>query len=241
MSSCTHSAYRLADWYEDSFQGHVRNIHPESSISNITLQLLWKSFLFYAHHPFPPNAHGQVDFDAFRRGVMLTVFQHDNLLGTREFDWYWRHDAEFFRRASFERIFRSIADPAAQASQQQNGVTASQRDMMDVLIMVVPQHMHSAPSPDQLETVAQKLLPAGSAGSQKQAKRDHLTQLFSLMLRMRISKETWGSSRYLGDFVEASSTDDELVKALVSSLAGDESNQTITSDQFLRAIDTMVM
>ncbi|OBT83027.1 hypothetical protein VE02_07762 [Pseudogymnoascus sp. 03VT05] len=182
---------------------------------------------------------GKVDFDAFRRAVLLTVFQCDDLLGTRELEWFWRNDAAFFRRASYERMFRSIGAPetTTQPLKQQNGMTSALSDAMDGLIMVGPQFMHAAPSPEQLEVVARNLFAREPALTQREVRWEDVSTLMNLLLRMRLNKEKWGSFYHLGDFVYASPADKELTEALVDSLTGDGSEQTVTSDQLLRAID----
>ena len=221
----------------------MRSTHSEAAISDAALQLLWRSFHFYAHHPFPRDSqYGEVDFDAFQRAVLLTVFQCDELLGTRELDWFWRNDAAFFRRARFERMFRSIgvAESTTHVLKQQNGMTSALSDAMDVLIMLVPQFMHAAPSPEQLEVVARNLFAREPTLTQREVRREDVSILMDLLLRMRLTNEKWGSSYHLGDFVDASPADKELTEALVNSLIGDGSEQIVTSDQLLLAIDIVV-
>ncbi|OBT70954.1 hypothetical protein VF21_10226 [Pseudogymnoascus sp. 05NY08] len=225
---------------EESFTRHVRSTHSKAAISDAALQLLWRSFHFYAYHPFPRvSQYGQVDFDAFQRAVLLTAFQCDDLLGTRELEWFWRNDAAFFRRASFKRMFRSIGVPetTTRLLKQQNGMTSTLSDAMDVFIMVGPQFMHAAPSPEQLEAVARNLFAREPTLTQREVRREDVSTLVDLLLRMRLNKEKWGSFYHLGDFVDASPADNELTEALVNSLIGDGSEQTVTSDQLLRAID----
>ncbi|OBT60744.1 hypothetical protein VE03_10877 [Pseudogymnoascus sp. 23342-1-I1] len=184
----------------------------------------------------------KVNFDAFRRAFLLTVFQCDDLLGTRELEWLWRNDAAFFRRANFERMFRSIGVPetTTRSSNQQNGMASALSDAMDVLIMVVPQFIHAAPWPEQLEVVARKLFAGEPTLTQREVRREDVSTLMNLLLRMRLNKEKWGWFYHLGDFAEASLENEELTEALVNSLTGDESEQAVTSDQLLRAIDIVV-
>ncbi|ELR09470.1 hypothetical protein VC83_00615 [Pseudogymnoascus destructans] len=181
----------------------------------------------------------KVDFEAFQRAVLLTAFQCDGLLGTLLLEWFWRNDAAFFRRANFERMFRSIGVPetTTQLLNQQNGMTSALSDAMDVLIMVVPQFMHAAPSPEQLEVVAWNLFARETTLTQREVKREVVSTLKYLLLRIRLNKEKWRSFCHLGDFVDASPADKELTEALVNSLTGDGSEQTVTSDQLLLAID----
>ncbi|OBT52701.1 hypothetical protein VE04_07153 [Pseudogymnoascus sp. 24MN13] len=165
----------------------------------------------------------------------------DGLLGTRELDWFWRNDEAFFRRASFERMFRSIGvlETTNQLLKEQNGMTSALSDAMDVLIMVVPQFMHGAPSPEQLEVVARNLFAKEPTLTQREVRREDVSTLMDLLLRMTLSEEKWGSVYHLGDFVDASPADKELTEALVNSLTGDGSEQIVTYDQLLLAIDTV--
>ncbi len=119
-------------------------------------------------------------------------------------------------------------------------MTSALSDAMDVLIVVVPQFMHAAPSPEQLEVVARKLFAGEPTLTQREVRRDVVSILMNLLLRMRLNKEKWGSFYHLSAFAEASPADEELTEALVNSLTGDESEQTVTSDQLLRAIDMLV-
>ncbi|KFZ13844.1 hypothetical protein V502_06414 [Pseudogymnoascus sp. VKM F-4520 (FW-2644)] len=240
FSSNEATAYGISDWNEESLRRHVRSTQSKAAISATALQLLWRSFHFYAYHPFPRDPqHGQIDFDAFRRAVLLTVFQCDELLDTRELEWFWRNDASFFRRANFERTFISIGVPETitQPLKQQNGMTSALSDAMDVLIMVVPQFMHVAPSPEQLEVVARKLFAGEPTMTQREVRLEVVSTLMNLLLRIRLNKEKPGSFYYLSDFAEANPADEELTEAFINSLIGDESEQTVTSDQLLRAID----
>ena len=139
-------------------------------------------------------------------------------------------------------MFRSIGVPETitQPLKQQNGMTSALSDAMDVLIMVVPQFVHAAPLPEQLEVVARKLFAGEPTMTQREARPEVVSTLMNLLLRMRLNKEKPGSFYYLSDFAEASPADEELTEALVSNLIGDESEQTVTSDQLLRAIDMVV-
>ncbi|KAI1879619.1 hypothetical protein JX265_002573 [Neoarthrinium moseri] len=241
---CYEGSSQQKYWNDESFRKHVRSRHSVGAMSDAAIQLLWLSFHFYAYHPFPRGLQpANVDFDAFRRAVLLTVCQGDCLLGTRELDWFWRNDAAFFRRAGFERIFRSIAAPetttGTDPSKQQTGMTSSLSDTMDVLVMVGPQFMHAMPSPAKLEPVARRLFAERSVVGRRAATRDEVSTLVSLLLRLRLEKEIWGFFYHLGDILEASPEDEGLTEALVNSLVADESEQPIASERLLRAVDLM--
>ncbi|TRX89572.1 hypothetical protein FHL15_009481 [Xylaria flabelliformis] len=235
--SSSHRKY----WTEESFFNHVRGSYSTNVISGATIALLWKSFYFYAYHPFPLDLHrdAQIDFDAFIRATLLIVSQCDELLGTRELDWYWRQDTAFFRKASFVRMFRSIAAPDHKSrSQQQVDMTSSLSDAMDVLVMIGPQFMHAMPSEPQLESVARKLFVEGPpvAGGQV-VRREDLSALIRLLLRLRLKERIWGTRCHFGNLVEAESGEEYLTEVLVDTLTGDNSGQIVTFQQLTGAID----
>lgn len=242
--------YKILDWNEDCFKKYIRSTHSNVIISDPAVQLLWRSFHFYAYHPFPRDPqNGKVEIAAFEHAARLLVFRHNDLLGTRELDYFWRNDDSFFHRASFKRVFRSIGvlETATQLSkqqtQQQNDINSELSDTMDVLIMIGPQFIHAAPSSEQLEIVARKLFAKEPFIKQRKVKRKEISILMSLLLRIRLKKEKWGSwgSYYnLGDFAEANLVDKTLTEVLVNSLMGNESDQTITSEQLLKAMDLIV-
>ncbi|KAI0555030.1 hypothetical protein F4679DRAFT_525795 [Xylaria curta] len=235
------SSSRQKYWTEESFFSHIRGTHSVGTISDATIALLWKSFYFYAYHPFPLDLdqHAKVDFDAFVRATLLTVSQCDELLGTRELDWYWRQDAAFFRRASFARIFRSIAVPDHKSPKQQTvDVTSSLSDTMDVLVMIGPQFMHAIPSEPQLESVARKLFAEGPPLAEGQmVRREDLSALIRLLLRLRLEERRWGTRCHFGNLVEAEPREEDLTESLVDALTGDDSGQMITFQQLTEAID----
>ncbi|KAI0862764.1 hypothetical protein F4860DRAFT_110842 [Xylaria cubensis] len=236
--SLSHQKY----WTEESFFNHVRGSYSAGVISDATIALLWRSFYFYAYHPFPLDLHqdAQIDFNAFIRATLLTVSQCDELLGTRELDWYWRRDTAFFRKASFVRMFRSIAAAPdhKSRSQQQVDMASSLSDAMDVLVMIGPQFMHAMPSEPQLESVARKLFVEGPpvAGGQV-VKREDLSALIRLLLRLRLEERRWGTRCHFGKIVEAESGEEYLTEALVDALTGYDSGQIITFQQLTGAID----
>lgn len=240
------NAHKASDWKEESLRRYIRSAHSEAAISDAATQLLWRSFHFYAYHPFPQDpAEGELDFGAFKRAVLLTLVQCDDLLGTRELQYFWRKDALFFRKAGVARLFRSIGIPKAttQPIEQQSHIGSIVSDAIDVLVMVVPHFVHACPSPEQLEAVARRLFAEGPVVARREVKRKEVSILISLLLRLRVKKETWGSGGSyfnMGDIVEASSADAELTETLVNSLAGDESKQPIASEQLLKAIELMV-
>ncbi|KAI1738409.1 hypothetical protein F4680DRAFT_426058 [Xylaria scruposa] len=236
------SSSRQKYWTEESFFSHIRGTHSVGAISDATIALLWKSFYFYAYHPFPLDLdqHAKVDFDAFIRATLLTVSQCDKLLGTRELDWYWRQNATFFRKASFARIFRSIAvlPDHTSSKQQKVDMTSSLSDTMDALVMIGPQFMHAMPLEPQLESVARKLFAEGPPLAEGQVvRREDLSALIRLLLRLRLEERRWGTRCHFGNLVEAGPRDEDLTESLINALTGDDSGQMITFQQLAGAID----
>ncbi|KAH8899992.1 hypothetical protein GQ53DRAFT_206193 [Thozetella sp. PMI_491] len=233
-------------WNEESFRSYVRSAHPGLAIPDAALQLLWRSFHFFAYHPFPRDPRdGKVDFEAFQRAALLNVFRCNDFLGTRELDWFWRNDAAFYHKASVDRIFRSLGVPQTTAQgeplRQQNGIASAMSDAMDVLVMIGPQFMHATPPAELLEGVARKLLAGEPAVAQREIRRNDVSTLIDLLLRIKLKKEKWGSFYHFGEFADANPADEALTEALVHSLIGDksESEQTVTSEQLIGAQDLL--
>lgn len=114
-------------------------------------------------------------------------------------------------------------------------------DAMDVLAMVGPQFIHRGPTAEQLKSVARNLLVPGVM--EKEVRREEISILMSLLIRLRVKKEKWGSwGTYYnhGDIAQASPADAELTEILVNSLAGDNYKGPITFERLLRAMDLMV-
>ncbi|KAL3418043.1 hypothetical protein PVAG01_11052 [Phlyctema vagabunda] len=225
-------------WNEDSFRRHIKGTQSAATLSETEIQLLWRSFYFYAYHPFPRDVRdGKIDFDAFQRAAQLLIFQCNDLLGTRELEWFWRNDAVFFQNASFERIFRSIAvEKTAGQSSKPNYMNSSVSDAMDVLIMVGPQFMHAAPTPEQLEIVARTLF-ATKASLQTEIKRQDMKTLIVLLLRLELQKEKWATLYNFGEIVDSSPIVEELAEALVNSLIGNSSEEDTASEQIVHAMN----
>ncbi|KAI0533088.1 hypothetical protein GGR58DRAFT_517179 [Xylaria digitata] len=206
-------------WTAESFHNHIRSAHSVGAISDAAIALLWRSFHFYAYHSFPrdPQQHAKIGFDAFRRAALLTIYQCDGLLGTRELDWYWRESGAFFRKAGFARIFRSIAIPEHEFSEQQEmDITPSSlSDAMDVLVMIGPQFIHSVPSEFQLGSMARRLFAHGPTMSRRNVvKWEDISAFIDLLLRLRLKEERWARSYYFGTIVEAESVRGDFTEAL---------------------------
>ncbi|EHA51281.1 hypothetical protein MGG_09752 [Pyricularia oryzae 70-15] len=239
-------------WTEQSFCDQIRSSYQDTVISENAIKLLWRSFLFYANHPFSSSPclrpqDALVDFEQFKLAVLLTVFQRDRMLGTLDdANVYWREDGALRNRQSgFDRMFSSLVcnatDPGGEKPEQlKEGFPSAMSDAMDVLVMAAPAHMHSLPTEQHLLPTVQRLfaskdgIPAVQRG--QEVGRSEVQTLMDLLLRLRVrqSGKAWGSEPrlYPGDLLEASSGDSGLTKALVNTLMGtDRIDGTVTVRQ----------
>ncbi|KAI0967782.1 hypothetical protein F4678DRAFT_482811 [Xylaria arbuscula] len=229
----------LSHGKSESFHSHIRTTHSARAISDAAVALLWGSFHFYAYHPFPRDSqrHPNVDFEAFRRAALLTVFQCDGLLGTRELDWYWRENGAFFHKAGLTRVFRSIAILADEFWEQESPTVS---DAMDVLVMLGPQFIHAIPSGSQLEAVSRKLFTDWPAVEPRNVvKQEDISILMDLLIRLRLHERRWANYYHFGTVVEADSTSQDLTRALVNSLTEKCGEQKIKVQHLSGYMDLM--
>ncbi|KAI0410687.1 hypothetical protein F5X98DRAFT_381529 [Xylaria grammica] len=241
---CIEDSAQQKYWNEESFRRYIRSRHSADVICDPVVRLLWRSFHFYAYHPFPRGLqYGKVDYDAFQRAALLTVFQCDRLLGTRELDWFWRNDAAYFRKASVQRIFRSIVVPESTAgadlAMHLSDMTCVLSDAADVLVMVGPQFIHAMPSPEQLEIVARKLSSETPDLARRTVRREEVSILINLLLRVRLEEEKWGSCWNFGDIVESRPVVGRTARPIVNSIIGKDGDRSIISEQFPTIVDLM--
>ncbi|KAJ3570896.1 hypothetical protein NPX13_g5572 [Xylaria arbuscula] len=232
-------------WTEECFHNHIRSSYWDATISDAAVRLLWRSFYFYARHPFPTlierSQEAALDFESFKRAVLLTVFQTDGLLGTVELDWYWREDAAFFHKASIARMFSSFSLPLIPCGPQEHTEAPVLSDIMDVLVMTGPQFIHAVPSKDQLEPVAQRLFAEGGSKVTRvqTVRRDDFDTFMDFLLRLRLMERRWGLSYPFGDFVEASCEHHGVTKTMVELLAGSNGDEEIHIQKILKVIDML--
>ncbi|KAI0198009.1 hypothetical protein F4808DRAFT_270922 [Astrocystis sublimbata] len=225
-------------WDESSFRNFIRATHPASTIPEPHIQLLWRCFSFYARHPFPIQfEENTITLSQFQRGVLLTAYQCDAYLGTRDgLQYYARDDGvEHARRAGFARLFSSIAGSAVATletqEQKADAFGAAVEDCMDVLAMLGPQRIHHSPSTQTLKAAAQRL--CGEDGMQhavcrsSSVEREQLSLLLDLLLRLRLGDKMWGLGA-LSTGCFADTGDAGMVKALGDYLAGSDEGRKIT-------------
>ncbi|KAH7386229.1 hypothetical protein BKA64DRAFT_137786 [Cadophora sp. MPI-SDFR-AT-0126] len=132
-------------WNESCFKGCIRTVHDASIVIDHTGSLLWRSFSYYAYHPFPRGDVYQIRIDesAFLRGATLLALQTNDLLGTQDGDWFWQHNDTYFHRKNWERMLRSILLPSVEKLDETEDNDESEQesrvsDVMDVLSMTQP-------------------------------------------------------------------------------------------------------
>ncbi|GAW10955.1 hypothetical protein ANO14919_002930 [Xylariales sp. No.14919] len=167
----------------------------------------------------------------------------DRLLGTRELDWFWRNDAAYFRKASVQRIFRSIVVPESTAgadlAMHLSDMTCVLSDAADVLVMVGPQFIHAMPSPEQLEIVARKLSSETPDLARRTVRREEVSILINLLLRVRLEEEKWGSCWNFGDIAESRPVVGRTARPIVNSIIGKDGDRSIISEHFPTIVDLM--
>ena len=161
-----------------------------------------------------------------------------------EGSYYWRHDEAFFRKVDFQRVFRSLGQPAGMGTAHAKpgqASTSALEDVMDVLSMTLPLSVNLAPSPDQLSPVAQKLLDecAPSRANYRVARKDLLI-LLELLLCLRLQKSTWGPRFHLGTLTEVKPGDRELADVMVAGVRICQDEDSLTPDEVLRVIGLLV-
>ena len=174
--------------------------------------------------------------------MALLVAQGTDLLGTQDSgDYFWRSEDAYFQRANFEALFRSIGltDNTEKLTIDSSSVSILEA-AMDVLAMTQPYNVCLAPSPEQLRPAAQKLLEEGSFQSRYRTARKDLSNLLSLLFRVSLRRDKWGSYFHFGSIGACDPSDLELADILVEGLAGNQDVEYLTSAQTITATDLLV-
>ncbi|PYH78229.1 hypothetical protein BO82DRAFT_422031 [Aspergillus uvarum CBS 121591] len=200
---------RTADWTKQSLEAHISSCHPSSALSDEVIDLLWRCFHYYASHPFPKEATGEViDSDAFDRAVALLAHGGTSLLGTQDDGgYYWRNhdDTQYIRRANLARMLRSIGHPETVSlppAEHQKDTPSVLSDVVDVLATTQPYSINQAPSLERLGTTARELLTEEPATPTR--------------WRLRVSPtRKWDRTRYFGCFAPSDPADEHLDTCLI--------------------------
>lgn len=230
------------DWNANCLKRHIETAHPEFATSETIINVLWRVFRFYAYHPFPRSAtDGRVDSAAFQRAVTLLAIQGTDILGTQDGgDCLWREDDAFFCRADFARIFRSIGLPKSitrPSTEMDHSQNCSLNDVMDVLATTQPHTVSLAPSPDQLESAARKLVGQNLTRRRYEVAHQDVSTLLSLLLRLRLHQARWALGFRFGEIDPAYSGDPELADVLVDALDVEKVTEV---GQILRVMNLLV-
>ncbi|KAH9212242.1 hypothetical protein DL95DRAFT_525211 [Leptodontidium sp. 2 PMI_412] len=240
-------------WNEHCFRNYIRTRHDASFLSNQTISLLWRSFGYYAFHPFPRGEVDQIriDADAFHRAVALLALQANDLLGTQKGSWHRRHNDEYFDRKSWERMLRSVALPCGakldDSFDESDGRGAMASDIMDVLSMTrPPPSLLRHPSPVQLEPAANVLFDDGGRGPRcaYRATKTDMQTLVEVLIRLRLRKEKWGRYFPSGDLDVISSQGTKIAEMLAfesfsAETQAGEDEGVVTSDDITIAMDRL--
>ncbi|KAG4437063.1 hypothetical protein IFR05_007438 [Cadophora sp. M221] len=243
-------------WNEHCFKNYIRIRHDSTLLSDQTISLLWRSLSYYAFHPFPCGHVDQIRIDeaAFHRGVALLALQANDLLGTQEGSWYWRHEDEYFDRKSWERMLRSVALPRdAKVSKleddfdESDGREGMVSDIMDVLSMTQPPPpLPHLPSPTQLEPAANRYFDEETRGPRcvYRATKTDVQSLVEVLIRLQLRKEKWGRHFHAGDLDVISSQGMKMAKMMAfesfsaETQVGDDDG-VLTSDDITRTMDRL--
>ena len=108
---------------------------------------------------------------------------------------------------------------------------------MNVLAMTQPHFVSLAPSPNQLETTARKLLGQNLACTQYGATRQDVSTLLSFLLRLRLHKAKWAPGFHFGEIDPSYPGDQGLADVLVDAL---NVEKILETEQTLRVMNLLM-
>jgi hypothetical protein len=205
--------------------------------------LLWRCLVFYAYHPFPQHAdNATINVNDFVRATtLLATHGADSLGKVEKGDYYLHHDEEFYRQADFRRIFRSISRPTTPTTIKKSLNPDVVADLVSVLAMVAPYFIHSAPSLEQLESTAHRLLDeCASACTSRAVHRRDLSILLEVLMRLGLEKSTWGRGLPFGSIDTAESTDGVLANASVADVLRKLTGDDLTDEELSKVTKLLV-
>ncbi|PWY88364.1 hypothetical protein BO70DRAFT_331738 [Aspergillus heteromorphus CBS 117.55] len=248
-SSIRDSPQEQPYWTKKSFQNHLVRTHPDTTIPDTAINVLWTCFCFFAYHPFPlPSADDtKLYLPAFERALILLSVQGARLLGVADSDFghrWGRHDEPCNCSFRTIRILRSISLVNRQSSNFAPQVagfdTFNTDDAVDALLSIVPFHPKVNASPRDLKPLAERLLE-GRRTDQYQIKVIDLAALLGLIMRLRVyDKPTWGSRDFhYGSFEDTTPGKEELAHILARSFCSGQEDKYLAPDTVLRALDIL--
>ena len=220
------------DWCEESLRNHIEKQQPHLTSSEDVVQLLWRSFHFYAFHPFPRSpTEGRIDLEAFLRALTMLAAQGADLLGfIEDIDSYWRVDRhDLYEQAKLKRIFRSIGTPEklTNLDDESNHIV---EETTDVLAMTQPFFMHNGPHEHQLVPAARRLLGENLIQTRRRVSWQDFATLLGVLVRLNLFKDNWGLSFPFGSFIPADFCGDELASILIDALKDDHGEEEMSFD-----------
>ncbi|PYI04460.1 hypothetical protein BO78DRAFT_449873 [Aspergillus sclerotiicarbonarius CBS 121057] len=236
-------------WTKECLRNHIARIHPDTTLPDAAIDVLWSCFYFYAYHPFPrENANGgKLELPAFQRALTLLALRGTTLLGTVNEDGqpgpYWRSlRCPSTGLSNIDRIFRSISEVSHEPNPGTQIVDSSTfiiEDVMDVLATTYPSHIKFSPWYPELKEVAEGLLE--DRVPQYQLKDNDLTALVSMILRLRLHKPTWGEDGehfHYGSFAESNPQVEELANVMVQQFQPRQKG-FLSADRILQGLDVV--
>ncbi|KAK6820193.1 hypothetical protein RU639_007480 [Aspergillus parasiticus] len=231
-------------WTIKSFHNHLARTHPDTTIPEAAIDVLWSCFCFYAYLPFsfPGAGDRKLDLPAFERGLILLSLQGTRLLGTivDDFGPCWKRNEEPCScRSRINRIFRSISLVNRQSSSDPRVArfdTFVTDDVIDAILLIFPAHPLLNPSFEQLNPLTERFLERRP--DQYQMKVNDLAALLCLIMRLRVYKPTWGRDFHYGSFEESCPEKEELANILARSFCLDQ-DEYLDPDSVLRALDIL--
>ncbi|EFQ99291.1 hypothetical protein MGYG_02302 [Nannizzia gypsea CBS 118893] len=239
-------------WNVESLKRFIQRTYSEAVISGAGVQLLWRSFHFFAYCPFPQDPQdGRVNFNAFLRATNMIVFQADKHFGDFNRSCAgWGHEPEFHEKASFRRILRSIGVPVKaisqpekhQAEKHQAVVTSTPTestsilwDIVDSLAIGIPGFCDLTIPQEEIEEAAPRIREEFATFMRRKVNREEMSILISLILRVRLVKEKWLYFA-MGEIAETNPEGETLTLSLVNSLIDGEE---FPLDQYTRVADIL--
>ncbi|KAJ5818249.1 hypothetical protein N7474_003840 [Penicillium riverlandense] len=228
-------------WTKESLRDHIAKAHPDTTIPDTAIDVLWSCFYFYAFHPFPRHGadNGKIERPAFERAIILLAFKGTEFLGTTRGHHYRAstYGRLYICRSNVDRIFRSIGRVSHRPNQSSLGSPFIDEDVMDVLASAQPNPVKGNLGANTLKLPAQRLLKG--ANPQYQVHIKDLTTLTGLLNRMRLYKLTWGQQCFhYGSLENSSPQKMELVDILVQPFRPDREG-FLTLDSMTRGLDIL--
>ncbi|PYH98274.1 hypothetical protein BO71DRAFT_316592 [Aspergillus ellipticus CBS 707.79] len=243
-SSIRDSPQEQPYWTKKSFQIHLSKAHPDATIPDTAIDVLWSCLCFYAYHPFPlPGAgDGKLELPAFERGLILLSLQGTRFLGAVDdgLGHSWGLSEKPCNcRLRLNRIFRSTSLVNRQSipDPQIAGFDAFVTDdVVDAILLIFPAQPKLLPSLGQLKPLADRFLQGRT--DQYQTNFNDLANLLCLIMRLKVYEPTWGRDFHYGSFEESTPEKEELANILARSFCLGQ-DEHLAPDSVLQALNIL--